>query len=109
MSHTPHPYLEDKVDMIRLNDVNTGSRVNEAMTNRARVASAACPSCLIDTDNWPMPDKKTWLDYVRIQPELGVPSLYYLRHMDNSDEKISEEDLEVVRNCWEEYEKRLKK
>lgn len=109
MSHTPHPYLEDKVDMIRLNDVNTASRVNEAMTNRARVASAACTSCLIDTDNWPMPDKKTWLDYVRIQPQLGVPSLYYLWHMDNSDEKIYDEDLDVVRNSWKEYEKRLKK
>lgn len=108
MSHTPHPYLEGKVDMIRLNDVNTRSKVNEAMTHRAKLASAACPSCVIDTDNWPMPDKKTWLDYVRIQPKLGVPSLYYLWHMDNSDEIITEEDLQVVKYCWEDHEKKRK-
>jgi hypothetical protein len=54
-----------------------------------------------------MPDKKTWLDYVRIQPGLGVPSLYYLWHMDNSDEKIYDEDLQVVKDCWAKWESRV--
>src|SRR5690606_17297622 len=56
MTHTPHPYLADLVDMIRLNDINEGSDVNAAMRHRARVAGIACPDALIDTDNWPIPD-----------------------------------------------------
>lgn len=100
MCHCPHPYLQDKCDMIRLNDVNTARPVNEQMTHRALVARAAMPDCLIDTDNWPMPTKAAWLDYVRIQPELGIPSLYYLWHMDNSDEVITDEDLDIVREAW---------
>lgn len=109
MCHCPHPYLQDTCDMIRLNDVNMGRPVNEQMIHRAKVARAAMPDCLIDTDNWPMPDKAAWLDYVRIQPELGVPSLYYLWHMDNSDEAISDADLEVVRKAWAEARARQSK
>ncbi len=104
MCHCPHPYLADKLDMIRLNDVNTGRPVNPQMIHRAKVVRAVLPDRLIDTDNWPMPDKQSWLDYVRIQPDLGVPSLYYLWHMDNSPEEITGEDLEVVRGCWARWE-----
>ena len=103
MCHCPHPYLADKLDMIRLNDVNTGRPVCRQMRHRAAVVRAAMPDRLIDTDNWPMPDKASWLDYVRIQPELGVPSLYYLWHMDNSPEDITDEDLEVVRESWRQW------
>ena len=100
MCHCPHPYLNDVVDMIRLNDVNTGRPVCPQMIHRAKVARAAMPRKLIDTDNWPMPDKQSWLDYVKIQPDLGVPSLYYLWHMDNSPEEITERDLDAVRDAW---------
>lgn len=106
MCHCPHPYLADKLDMIRLNDVNTGRPVNPQMIHRARVAAATLPDRLIDTDNWPMPNKQSWLDYERIQPDLGVPSLYYLWHMDNSPEEITETDLDVVRDCWARWEER---
>lgn len=106
MCHCPHPYLEDKLDMIRLNDINTGRPVNDQMTHRAKVVQAVMPDVLIDTDNWPMPNKQAWLDYVRLQPSLGIPSLYYLWHMDNSDETISQEDLDVVRDSWKEWEEK---
>ena len=103
MCHCPHPYLADKLDMIRLNDVNTGRPVCAQMEHRAKVVKAVLPDRLIDTDNWPMPDKRSWLDYVRLQPELGVPSLYYLWHMDNSPEAIDDTDLDVVRQAWQRW------
>lgn len=106
MCHCPHPYLADKLDMIRLNDINTGRPVCEQMLHRARLVRAVMPDKLIDTDNWPMPDKASWLSYVRLQPELGVPSLYYLWHMDNSPEAISEQDLDVVRQSWARWRER---
>ncbi len=102
MTHTPHPYLEDVTDMIRLNDINGSSNVNDAMLHRAKVAKAACPSCIIDTDNWPMPNKQSWLDYVKLQPALGVPSLYYLWNIDSTGEKITDEDFELVKKAWKE-------
>ncbi|MBE2270517.1 MAG: hypothetical protein IAE80_19930 [Anaerolinea sp.] len=105
MAHTPHPYLADVLDMIRLNDVNAGKPVNPAMTHRARVATLACPSALIDTDNWQMPDKAAWRAYVQLQPTLGVPSLYYATHIDSTGAALTEEDYALVRAAWAQYRK----
>lgn len=82
MTHTPNPHFADVTDMIRLNDVNTRAPAVPQMTHRARVTAAACPGVLIDTDNWPMADPETFRAYVRAQPRIGVPSLYYATHVD---------------------------
>ena len=82
MTHTPNPHFADVTDMIRLNDVNTRAPAIPQMTHRARVAAAACPGVIIDTDNWPMADPETFRQYVEAQPNLGVPSLYYATHLD---------------------------
>ena len=106
LAHTPHPYLQDVVDMIRLNDINRGRDVNQAMTHRARVASIACPKLNIDTDDWPMPNKDAWRAYTRLQPELGVPSLYYVTHIDSTGEALDAEDYQLIRDAWAQYRDR---
>lgn len=106
MTHTPHPYLADVVDMIRLNDINTGTDVNRAMTHRATIAAIACPHAVIDTDNWPITDKTAWRDYVRLQPELGVPSLYYASHIDTTREPLDDDDYALIRAAWQQYRDR---
>ncbi len=108
MAHTPHPYLADVVDMIRLNDINMGSDVNRAMIHRARVAAIGCPEAIIDTDNWPITDKATWRAYVQIQPELGVPSLYYATHIDSTGEPLEPEDYALIREAWARYNQTLR-
>jgi hypothetical protein len=100
IAHTPHPYLADVVDMIRLNDVNTARPVIPAMQHRARIVRIACPGALIDTDNWPIPDKTAWRDYMKIQPSLGVPSLYYATHIDATQEALTAEDYDLIRAVW---------
>ncbi|MDQ3397608.1 MAG: hypothetical protein M3511_07525, partial [Deinococcota bacterium] len=107
MSHTPHPYLADVLDMIRLNDVNTAQDIGRAMSHRARVAALACPNAVIDTDNWPMPNKAAWRDYLRLQPELGVPSLYYASHIDATGEALEEEDYRLIREVWDRHRQGL--
>jgi hypothetical protein len=107
MSHTPHPYLQDVVDMIRLNDINSGQDINPAMTHRARVAAIACPKVSIDTDDWPMPNKTAWRSYTRLQPELGVPSLYYVTHIDSTGEALDAEDYALIRESWAQYRDRI--
>lgn len=106
MSHTPHPYLQDVVDMIRLNDINQGRDINESMTHRARVAAIACPTVSIDTDDWPMPNKDAWRAYTRLQPQLGVPSLYYVTHIDSTGEALDAEDYRLIRESWAQYRDR---
>jgi hypothetical protein len=100
MAHTPHPYLADVLDMVRLNDITPDRDVCEAMSLRARVASIACPDAIIDTDNWPMEDRRSWRDYLRLQPDLGVPSLYYVSHIDKTREPLEPEDYQLIREVW---------
>ncbi len=107
MAHTPHPYLADVVDMIRLNDINTGKDVNNAMKHRARVAHIACPDAIIDTDNWPITDRAAWRNYVQLQPDLGVPSLYYVSHIDTTQEALEADDYELIRQAWAQHRKRI--
>jgi hypothetical protein len=92
--------MADVLDMVRLNDINPDKDVREAMILRARVASIACPDALIDTDNWPMEDRRSWRDYLRLQPELGVPSLYYVSHIDKTREPLEPEDYRLIREVW---------
>lgn len=107
IAHTTHPYLAGVVDMIRLNDINVDRNVLAAMTHRARVARIACPEALIDADNWPIPDLATWREYVRLQPALGVPSLYYASHIDATQEPLEAEDYRLVEEIWAQYRVRL--
>ncbi|HEX3629363.1 MAG TPA: hypothetical protein VHW91_02745 [Candidatus Dormibacteraeota bacterium] len=100
ITHTPNPYFRAVTDMIRLNDVNTGQAVLPQMWHRARVAQAACPDLLIDSDNWQMPDRATWRSYLAVQGQIGVPSLYYATHVDLSRESFEEGDYAAIAEAW---------
>jgi hypothetical protein len=106
MTHTPNPYFADVTDMIRLNDVNTGAPVVAQMRHRAQVARVACPSLLIDTDNWPMRDRATWREYLGVQNELGIPSLYFATHV-GSGEPLEEADYAALREVCAEARRRI--
>ncbi len=100
MTHTPHPYLADVVDMIRLNDINTGTDVNKAMQHRAQIAAIGCPTAIIDTDNWPITDRAAWRAYLPLQVALGVPSLYVATHIDTTGEPLEPQDYQLIRDVW---------
>ncbi|MEZ0537842.1 TIM-barrel domain-containing protein [Caldicellulosiruptoraceae bacterium PP1] len=108
MAHTPHPYLSEYIDMIRLNDINVGKDILSAMKHRFMIAKIACPDVLIDTDNWPITDKKTLLEYIKLQPELGVPSLYYATHVDSTGEELDISDYLMIRSIWNSYCQKIK-
>ncbi|MBI5031691.1 MAG: hypothetical protein HZB51_14270 [Chloroflexi bacterium] len=107
MTHTPHPYLADVLDMIRLNDINPGKDTNPAMILRARVARIACPNAVIDTDNWPQTNRAAWREYLPLQLELGVPSLYSVTHIDTTLEPLEECDYALIRDLWAKYRAKL--
>ena len=106
ITHTPHPSFADVTDMIRLNDMlrlddpNPVAPIVPQMRYRADVVRAACPDVLIDTDDWCVPSRAAWREYVEAKPELGVPSLYYATHFDFTGEPLEAEDYEALRRTW---------
>jgi hypothetical protein len=109
ITHTPHPAFGDVCDMVRLNDVleldPDGGVVPAAdqLAFRHRVAAAALPHHPVDTDQWPIGDRAQWRAYVRAQPRVGVPALYYAERIDRSGETLTDDDLALVARTWRAY------
>ncbi|WP_307359564.1 hypothetical protein [Microbacterium murale] len=114
ITHTVHPAFGDISDMIRTNDVlehdTTGEPVSVAAQLRARheIVAATLPEHPVDTDQWPMPNREEWLDYARSQGQYGVPALYYLERVGESDEPIDIEHLAEVGRLWDRYRETLR-
>ena len=108
ITHAANPYFMDVCDAIRLNDIdkNYQDSVILKMEFRAEMAALACPGLLIDTDNWPCPSRKAWLEYMQMQPLMGVPSLYYASHIDTTREQILPQDWAMIAKLWKEYGKK---
>jgi hypothetical protein len=101
LTQTPHPAFVDVADMIRLNDMIGGhDSVVPQMRFRADVARAALPDLLVDTDDWRVPSRAAWREYLQAKPELGVPSLYYATHIDATGEPLEESDYHLLRTMW---------
>ncbi|GAB3170744.1 hypothetical protein GCM10027059_37730 [Myceligenerans halotolerans] len=102
MGQSPNPYFGDVQDMVRLGDVYSRRQdsVLAEMTFRAEMASIAIPNALIDTDGWPMPSRGAWREYVAAQPSLGIPSLYYVTHLDTTGEALTPDDFAHLRRAW---------
>jgi hypothetical protein len=109
VTHTVHPSFGDVTDMVRLNDVLEDSvhgepvPVSDQLRYRHDIAAASLPGHPIDTDQWPMPNREQWLEYARIQPQLGVPALYYVESIDNSRETVLDADLDEIAALWRAY------
>jgi hypothetical protein len=81
-THCASPYFGDVTNCIRLNDLFFArTDVRSGMAFRARIARTALPGVGCDTDNDPFVSASTWLDYMRFQPDIGIPSIYSLTHV----------------------------
>lgn len=109
IAHAVHPAFADVCDMVRLNDVSkadvTGRPVPvvDQLRMRHAIARRTLPHHLLDTDQWPLPNRTEWLRYVDAQVDLGVPALYYVEAMDRSGEPIEAAHLAVVARSWRRY------
>ena len=108
-THCASPHFADVTEMLRLNDIFCSREdVRPMMAFRARMARIALPGAAIDTDNDPFVSKAAWLDYLRFQPQLGVPSLYTLTHMSSAQQGLAPEalaasDMSEVSRIWHTY------
>ncbi len=104
IAHTANAYFGDVVDMLRLNDICSDFRsVVPTMEHRQKVARAACPEWLIDSDNYPLSHLPAWREYVEVQPQLGVPSLYYLTSLHSEGTEFGEPEYELLRRAYGAY------
>jgi hypothetical protein len=107
ITHTPNPAFAEVTDMIRLNDAlrlgdpRPWAPVVPQMLHRAAIVRAACPDLLIDTDDWAMPDRATWREYQAVKGSIGVPSLYYVDRIDQSQEPLEDEDYALMRATFD--------
>jgi hypothetical protein len=107
ISHAVEPTFASLAGMIRLNDTlrladpRPWGAVVPQMLHRARIVRAACPDALIDTDDWAMPDRATFRSYLEVQPDIGVPALYYVDRIDMSGEPLGEDDYAALRRAWQ--------
>lgn len=114
ITHTPHPAFVDVTDMVRLNDLlrlddpEPLTPVGPQMRYRAEIVRAACPELLVDADDWCVPDRAAWREYLELKPELGVPSLNYATHFDLTGESMEPGDYEALRRSWETWEARAR-
>jgi hypothetical protein len=107
-SSTVHPYFHDTLDMVRLHDTGQVEDVMAAMGARARLARAALPGKLVDTDDWTSRDYDLWMEYTTSSHRIGTPCLFYAeRFMENWEEEpatrlIPLEDLRKIGETWRE-------
>jgi hypothetical protein len=110
ISHTFNPYFNDVVDMLRLQDIYTDRRsIVPTMTHRAAIAKNVCPGCAIHSDQHPMPSLEAWREYMKFQPTIGNPCLYYVTGIETTHERFAEEDFVMLKEIWSKYRAELKK
>jgi hypothetical protein len=63
---------------------------------RADVVRAAVPELPIDTDDWRVPDKRAWREYLERKRSIGVPSVYYADHIDATGEALDDDDYAAL-------------
>ncbi|HTX91403.1 MAG TPA: TIM-barrel domain-containing protein [Anaerolineales bacterium] len=104
-SQTPNPLFRESSDVLRLNDLFPGTRdVPEVMRTRARIARLAGWE-LVDTDNASSTTLQEWWDYAQVQPQLGIPALYFVDRTESTLESPSEAQWHFLADLWKQYRK----
>lgn len=102
-----HPYFDEIVDQARIHDYwGTMRNAPEIMGHRARLCRAAMGNVPIDTDAGGVGSRRDFHRWIKAQPELGVPDLYYLTAA--GDVPFDEADVALIRETWQAYEARRK-
>ena len=98
-----HPYFDEIVDQARIHDYwGTMRNAPEVMAHRAKLCGAAMENVLIDTDAGGVGSRRDFHRWMKAQPELGIPDLYYLTAA--GDVPFDETDIALIRDLWEGYE-----
>lgn len=102
-TQTPNPLMRESSDMLRLNDIWFATReLPEMMRERARIARIAGWD-VVDCDNASSSVIAEWFQYAQLQPQLGVPALYFLTRTEASHEPMTQAQCAYMNVLWEAY------
>lgn len=102
-TQTPNPLYRDSSDVLRLNDIYSGTRdVPRVMRVRAEIAHIAGWN-LVDTDNASTTTLTEWWNYMEAQPSIGIPSLYFVTETAVTHEKPSTSQWSSLASIWRRY------
>ncbi len=97
-----HPYTADVCDQIRLHDYQGALRSSvEVMTFRTKIARAIYGNITCDTDSGGTVSHRDFLRYIKAQPKIGVPDLYFVT--ESFGTPMNAEDYAVIRDVWNKY------
>ena len=98
-----HPYFAEEADQIRIHDYH-GLYLRSScsvMGYRRDVASAVYPGALVDCDCGGCDSHRDFERYMKYQPQIGVPDLYWLSP---TGEILQDDaDFDLVRSVWGAY------
>jgi hypothetical protein len=102
-TQTPNALFRESSDLIRLNDIYYGMRdVPDALRVRAAIAHSAGWS-LVDTDNASSTTLDDWWDYMKAQPTIGVPALYFVTKTEATQETPTSDQWAELAHIWKAY------
>lgn len=102
-SQTPNPLYLDSSDVLRLNDIYSGTRnVTAVMQQRARIAHIAGWE-IVDTDNASTTTLDEWWKYMLAQPSIGTPALYFVSATAVTHEQPTVEQWKALGKLWRSY------
>jgi hypothetical protein len=97
-----HPYFAEVCDQVRLHDYREDTKLLcSTMIYRKQLFDSAMPGVSVDTDSGGQDSHREFRRYMRLQPELGVPDLYYL--VGNHETPMDKEDFDLIREIWNKY------
>ncbi len=97
-----HPYMAEVIDQMRLHDYDDKMRfASSVLGYRAEIVNAVYPGISIDCDAGGVESYRDFLRYIKYQPQIGVPDLYYLSKKGGIP--FNDEDFRYIRETWNKY------
>jgi hypothetical protein len=102
-TQTPNALFRESSDLIRLNDIWYATRnLPRVLRTRAAIAHAAGWP-LVDTDNASSTTLEDWWSYMKVQPTIGVPALYFVTKTEATQESPTGEQWTELKSIWDAY------
>ena len=77
------------------------------MQYRKDIVDAVYPGIPIDTDSGGRDTHRDFVRYMKLQPKIGAPCLYFISPNENKNIFMDESDYELVKQIWDDYNKEL--
>jgi hypothetical protein len=102
-TQTTNAAFRDSSDVLRLNDLWYATRdVVGTMSERAQIAHLSGWET-VDTDNASSTTLETWWEYMKAQPSIGIPALYFVHRTETTLQMPPDSYWAELTEIWQKY------